>query len=199
MPGERFGKLVVFSEAIPGRDGNYLPCVCDCGVPVFVLWRILSSGSRTSCGSCRPQYKRERLYSVWTNMKSRCLSETNPAYHTYGGRGIHICPDWMAYVPFRTWALANGYQDDLTLERKDNNAGYYPWNCTWIPLEDQAANRTTSLVFTHAGQTKNLKAWSGSLECVVKYHTLYARIKNGWTLSDAMHTPARATRLLASG
>jgi len=198
QPGKRFGKLIVFGEPVSGRDGNYLPCRCDCGVPIFVLWRILSSGGRTACGSCRTQRKKERLYSIWSGMKSRCFDQNAPAYHNYGGRGITVCTDWIQYVPFRTWALTHGYQDDLTLERVDNDASYSSENCRWIPLAEQAINRRSSLRFTHNSQTKVLKGWSDSPECLVKYHTLYARIKQGWSLLDAMRTPAYGRKPSAS-
>ena len=82
-----------------------------------------------------------RLYRIWADMKSRCYYEKNNHYDTYGGRGITVCDEWKNdFVLFRNWALANGYSDELTLDRKDNNIGYTPDNCRWVTRAAQAHN-----------------------------------------------------------
>lgn len=198
-PGTPFGKLTVIGEPVTGRDGNYLPCMCACGKPVFVLWRVLNSGSRTGCGDCRTKYKTERQYNIWAGMKSRCLDQNNPRYRDYGGRGIEVCPEWMKYEPFRAWGLANGYQDDLTLERKDVNGGYDPGNCTWVPKAQQSRNRRSCINISHAGETKILREWSEDPRCAVKYHTLYTRIvRDGWPFEAALTSPVGSRRPQAS-
>lgn len=199
LVGSTFGKLTVIGAPVSGRDGNYLPCMCDCGMPVFVLWRILNAGSRTGCGNCRPKYKTERLYNIWGGMKDRCRNPNNPSYDRYGGRGILVCDGWMGYLEFRAWALANGYRDDLTLERKDVNGGYDPGNCTWIPLAQQSRNRRSCINISHAGETKILREWSEDSRCVVKYHTLYTRIvRDGWPFEAALTSPVGSRRPQAS-
>ena len=82
-----------------------------------------------------------RLYRVWANMKQRCLNPNNPSFDRYGGRGIAICDEWLDYVPFRDWALGNGYTDQLEIDRKDSNGHYTPDNCTWVTESVQAANK----------------------------------------------------------
>lgn len=193
--GESFGQLTVIGPAVPGQLGNYVPCMCNCGVPVFVLWSQLHSGSRTTCGTgCRPKFKKERLYSIWTNMKSRCLNPNTPSFSRYGGRGITIDPSWMAYRGFREWAMSAGYEEHLTLERVNNNGPYSPGNCKWIALTAQARNRESCITISLGTQTKILSEWAADPRCLVKYHTLYARIKKGWELLEAMTTPTGSRR-----
>ena len=83
-----------------------------------------------------------RLYDCWKGMKSRCNRKRGICYHRYGGRGITYCKEWEKFEPFMEWALANGYSDDLTLDRIDNDGNYCPENCRWATQKQQAANKT---------------------------------------------------------
>jgi hypothetical protein len=82
-----------------------------------------------------------RPYRIWKNMRQRCNAPSNPDWKNYGGRGITICDEWSEFERFHVWALANGYTDDLTLDRADNDGPYSPANCRWIPLGEQWRNR----------------------------------------------------------
>ena len=82
------------------------------------------------------------LYSRWNNMKSRCHNPNNPSYKDYGARGITVCDEWRNdFKAFYDWSMANGYQDDLTIDRTDNDRGYSPDNCRWVTMEVQCTNR----------------------------------------------------------
>lgn len=83
-----------------------------------------------------------RLYQCWADMKTRCQCENNSFYHRYGGRGIKVCDAWQSFEPFMVWALANGYDDSLTLDRIDNDGNYCPENCKWSTQSEQSYNKT---------------------------------------------------------
>jgi len=89
-----------------------------------------------------------RLYRIWKAMRNRCNNSNNLRYKDYGGRGITICPEWTdklnGFINFRNWSLSNGYLDNLTIDRKENNKGYYSENCRWITYVENNQNQRTN-------------------------------------------------------
>lgn len=80
-----------------------------------------------------------RLYHTWMDMKSRCYDKNVEAYRFYGARGIKICHEWRNnFMAFYNWALANGYQEHLTIDRIDSGGDYSPENCQWLTRSDNA-------------------------------------------------------------
>lgn len=130
----------------------------------------------------------KRLWGIWHGIKKRCLCTTEPRYKDYGGRGITVCSEWSnGFDAFADWAKANGYEDDLTIERKDVNGNYCPENCEWITLEAQAVNRRNNRRVTYRGETKPLVVWCDELG--LKYDATHNRIEKGWTVEDAFEKP----------
>jgi hypothetical protein len=86
-----------------------------------------------------------RVYKIWQGMRQRCQNSNYSRYKDYGGRGIKVCEEWNNYVNFSNWVKQSNYQNGLTIERIDVNGNYCPENCTWIPLGQQALNRTNSI------------------------------------------------------
>jgi len=80
-----------------------------------------------------------RLYAIWNSMKERCHNTNNLSYKYYGKKGIGVCDEWKDdYLAFKKWALANGYADNLTIDRIDNNGSYEPLNCQWITKSENS-------------------------------------------------------------
>lgn len=93
-------------------------------------------------GKPRHGMSRTRMYRCWSDMKSRCNNKANKFYARYGGRGICYCDEWEHFEPFYEWAVNNGYEEHLTLERVDNDMGYSPGNCKWATQQEQSLNKT---------------------------------------------------------
>ncbi len=81
-----------------------------------------------------------RLHRIWTGMKTMCLNSNDYHYKWYGARGISICDEWLEFKPFAEWALLNGYQDNLTIDRINNDGDYSPSNCRWVSQTEQCQN-----------------------------------------------------------
>lgn len=78
-----------------------------------------------------------RIYKTWGNMKQRCYNPNDSKYGSYGGKGITVCDEWLHdFQAFYDWAMANGYTEELTIDRKDAKMGYSPDNCRWITMEE---------------------------------------------------------------
>jgi hypothetical protein len=134
----------------------------------------------------------ERIYSTWSGMTARCQNPKDPAYKNYGGRGISVCSEWQDFEAFREWALQNGYQDDLTIERKDVNGNYCPENCCFIPKAEQSKNRRNTFKITAWGETKTGAEWLQDPRCnVSSMDGLKMRILRKMPPEKAISTPPR--------
>lgn len=174
--GRRFNMLTVISRAKNKNGRVYWNCVCDCGIEKSILGQNLTNGSTKSCGcfnrnsaSIRMKAKQHRdydtktrIYEIWRNMRRRC-SEKGDVTGNYFKRGIIVCKEWNKYELFMKWAMSNGYNDSLTIDRIDNNKGYFPENCRWTSYMAQANNTRANHLVTYKGETMTMAQWARKL------------------------------------
>lgn len=143
--------LSQFSEKKPnGKWVHYVTIKCDCCGEIRKAEYTNAKRYKTSlCRKCYVKNKMQthgfsttRLYKIWQGMKNRCSNPNAGPYPDYGGRGITVYQEWQeSFMSFREWAIANGYTDDLEIDRIDNNGNYEPDNCRWITHSENMKNR----------------------------------------------------------
>lgn len=193
LTGKRYGKLTVIKFSHKKAGKYYWLCQCDCGKIKAIVSCSLKSGNTKSCGCEMNKHStigertkthgqsHTRLHNIWLDIKKRCNSVTNQAYERYGGRGIQVCKEWMEdYMNFYNWAVSHGYNENLSIDRIDNNGNYEPNNCRWTTKKQQANNRRTNVYITKDGITKTLAEWSDILQ--ENYFKLYSRYRKYGTL-----------------
>jgi hypothetical protein len=157
LVGNKYHKLTVIERAPTVKKHTYWKCLCDCGNYTIVDAGHLKTGHTTSCGCNVVEVNRAmrlehggaktRLYSIWRNIKSRCLNENVPAFAAYGAVGRGMCKEWeTSFTAFSAWAMNNGYAEDLTIERINNAEGYSPSNCRWATRTEQARNTNSNVI-----------------------------------------------------
>lgn len=200
MIGNRYGRLTVIRDSGERRRGEILwLCECDCGNTIVLRGSSLRSGNNRSCGCFRREVEKTRnithgrtgtrLYHIWNGLIQRCFNPNNPSWDRYGSRGIGVCEEWQTFEPFFKWASANGYSDNLTIDRIDNNKGYSPDNCRWADVETQANNKRTNHYIEYCGKTMTLAQWAKHIG--VNPKTLATRLQRGWSVEKTLTTPLK--------
>ena len=201
LTGQRFGRLTVIERAENSSAGQARwRCQCNCGRESIVAGQALRSGVVVSCGCYKNEKSSERamvrnsthgkyhtrLHRIWSSAKDRCYNHRHRFYARYGGRGITICDEWQHdFQAFWDWAMANGYKDDLSIDRIDNDKGYCPENCRWVSQKVQARNKSDVMLVEIDGIAKSLPEWCEQYG--MNYYTAYDRIhKRGWTPQEAL-------------
>ena len=112
------------------------------------------------------------LFNVYNSMKSRCYNKNRDNYERYGGRGIGVCEEWRnSAESFVRWALDNGYEKGLQLDRINNNEDYCPENCRWVTAKENCRNTRRNKTLTLIGQTKTVAEWCEFLD--ISEYTIY--------------------------
>ena len=202
----KFGRLTVLRRAGSTKRGQaQWLCQCDCGSdPKVIVGSCLRNGHTQSCGcihkeglsNLRATHREShtRLYNIWKSIKARCYNSNNHAYDRYGGRGIVMCDEWKHnYVSFRDWALDNGYDNSLSIDRIDVNGIYSPQNCRWADDYMQANNKRDNHNIEINGEVKTMKEWCDH------FGTRYGLVRDRisvlhWEPERALTTPPRPCR-----
>lgn len=187
--GTRFGRLTVLgrSEAFNKRGVRLWRCECDCGNTKNIPRSELVNGHTSSCGCLRntaDSLSHKRPYRIWRSMMNRCYRKYNHNYCDYGGRGIVVCKEWQTFKGF--WNdMSTGYNDDLSIDRLDNNKGYYKKNCKWSTPKEQANHRRNSRLFTIDGKTLNVTQWCEKYG--LDRRLVFRRLWSGWSIKRSLN------------
>ena len=135
------------------------------------------------------------LYNAWKNMRRRCDNPNTNFFKNYGGRGIRVCEEWdKDSLAFIHWALDNGWEQGLTLDRIDNNGDYCPENCRWISRAEQLLNRRNNRIMTLNGRSQTMKEWARELG--INPQTLSNRVnRQKWSDEKALTTPIDESKI----
>lgn len=210
-PSDKYGHLTVI-EKTEKKDscGNIVwLCCCDCGNYVEKTTRYLHRDTIVqSCGCLRGKgntkhgdnkrhEKASRLYRIWCGMLWRC-NPKNKSKQSYATKGISVCNEWLDYTAFKGWAVENGYDDNLSIDRIDYNGDYTPENCRWVTPEVQANNKSNNHLITYDGKTMTLAEWARALG--INYSTLRSRInRQHLNFEQALCTNTTAKRNVKNG
>ena len=192
----KFGKLTAIKYEKTLKGQQYWLFRCECGKEKILPKRHVRGGKIKSCGCLLKQnntgfkhgLSKTRLYSIFRGMKNRCYNPNEPAYKNYGMKGIKICDSWLKDIRnFYSWALLNGYNENLTIERIDNSKGYCAKNCRWIPLGEQSKNTSYNLNITYLNKTQCLAKWCEELG-LDKQLTQQRLKRDKWSVERAFNT-----------
>lgn len=199
LTGHKYNKLTVLHRQGHRHGKPAWFCECECGGTKIVTGADLRKGNTTSCG-CRMKERAKthgmtntRLYGIWTGIKDRCYNSKNEHYNRYGERGIVMCDEWNNdFMNFYNWATANGYRNNLTIDRIDNDKGYEPFNCRWTTMQTQGTNKSNNVLIEINGEEKTISEWSRIAG--IDPRTMGIRINRlGWT-GEKLLKPARQKR-----
>jgi hypothetical protein len=213
MIGLKFGRLTVtrykgyYSKSgNPKSKDHHYSCECECGNRKIHSRKNLLQGNSNSCGCLHKKLLSDRLtkhgmtnsriYHLYYSMIDRCKNNTDQNWNRYGGRGVSVCEEWLGengFQNFYTWSMKSGYNDNLTIDRKDNDGNYEPKNCRWITRKEQSSNTCKSNIvvakspdgemFGVANMTEFIKEFNLTRSCVYDCLSGKTAQYKGWEFS----------------
>ncbi len=195
--GDTFERWTVISLAKSRYGQRMWLCRCQCGTEREVCTEGLVHRKSRSCGCIRvealiargPHNKthgetdKTTEYVIWADMRRRCRNPNDPAYHSYGGRGILVCDRWQNFEHFLA-DMGRRPSKRHSIERVDNDKGYFPGNVVWATVEQQCNNRRTNIYITFSGKSLTITQWASIVG--IKNRPLTRRYWLGWTPEDLL-------------
>ncbi len=132
-----------------------------------------------------------KLRNAYYGMLRRCYTDEREDYHNYREHGIRVCDEWLnSFDKFALWAINNGVEENLTLDRINNNGNYEPSNCRWVSRYVQNNNKAIVHTIRYNGEEKTISDWAA--EYGIKRKTLaYRLLVSGWSVEKSLTTPTR--------
>jgi hypothetical protein len=199
LTGSRFSRWVVVDVAEVKHGHRHWNVRCDCGNVRTVSSQNLVSGGSKSCGCLKDEktsvrFSSHRLshtaeYRVWHGMLARCFNPNATNFKIYGGRGIFVCERWRDFANFIA-DMGPRPSKDHSIDRINNDGHYSPENCRWSTRTEQWQNSRVPRYLEHAGERLCVKEWAKRTR--LGRATIASRIKQGWTVADALTRPAWA-------
>jgi len=209
LTNQKFGNLTAIKIA-KRNNGAFWLCVCDCGNQNIVRASYLRNGQIKSCGCKQKQQAllnlqnrqrrlywidteiRRSLHQMYQNMVRRCYSPENNRYDNYGGRGIRVCDEWIGAQGrerFYRWAIANGYEKNLQIDRINVDDDYSEINCRFVNRTAQANNKTNNKVIIWRGESKTMAEWAREFN--ISYAAMQHRVARNWPMERIASQPQR--------
>lgn len=187
--GKKFNMLTIISHKKKGKyNVNYFVCKCDCGNTTEIRVSHIFHDNQKSCGCISRKYENsvvgDAIYDTWNRMMHRCYDINHHKYPRYGARGVIICNEWKNnYDNFYNWAINNGFELGLSIDRINNDGNYEPSNCRWATRKQQMNNTSRNRYITYNNETHTLAEWCDILG--IKYGTASSRLHRGKTIEQA--------------
>jgi hypothetical protein len=198
LTGEKYGRLTILSMYRDDKNKPIARCLCDCGVEKEISVYMLRNGDARSCGCLNFEnngmykhgYAGTLTYVCWSSIIQRCNNPNNVRYKRYGGRGIKICERWNKFENFLE--DMGEKPDKMSIDRINNDDGYYKENCKWSTTKEQSLNRENTIYVTYNGEEKRLVDLVEELG--LDYSTIKSRIRQQhWSIEDAISKPVDIT------
>ncbi|MBQ2174074.1 MAG: hypothetical protein II453_03025 [Alphaproteobacteria bacterium] len=184
---EHYNNWTVLYIGEPKKTGKRNCIVrCNCGRLHINDYYMAKTGKTKMCKACSAKITKNRtkhglhntrLYRIWAGIKSRCGKER---FYV----NVKYCLEWSDFEKFYKWAVENGYQDNLTIDRINPNGDYCPKNCRWATAKQQARNTKRNRIICYKG--KNITLGELAEITGIKYDTLWARLKRGWSIEKSV-------------
>lgn len=204
LSGRRFGKMLVLHRGEDGKRKGQVKwtCLCDCGEKRDMFSQALQRSDVASCGCFQRAItgerfrthgymsgKRHPLVSVWSGIITRTENPNYNRFQDYGGRGIKMCERWRSSFPNFLEDMGERPTSHHSIDRIDNNLGYFKENCRWATKKEQANNKRCNIILTIDGEVKRLADWAVKYNIPKQYIT--TRLFMGWTPERAVKTEVK--------
>lgn len=158
LTGMKFGRWTVIERAPNSGKHTVWFCECECGTKGKVTADSLKCGDSKSCGCYHSEvmkefltghlfrlshgYSRHPAFKSWYSMVYRCMTNKHVQSKDYKDRNIKVCDEWKdSPEKFIEWAMVNGWEKGMTIDRIDNDGDYCPENCQWLTRSENSKKR----------------------------------------------------------